>query len=38
VLVPLRQVRDMLWLREQGHPVDGFELSELAITVLTRTT
>ncbi|MBL0548833.1 thiopurine S-methyltransferase [Aeromonas caviae] len=33
VLVPLcGKSRDMLWLREQGHPVDGFELSELAIT------
>ncbi|MCO4203215.1 thiopurine S-methyltransferase [Aeromonas taiwanensis] len=33
VLVPLcGKSRDMLWLREQGHPVDGFELSELAVT------
>ena len=33
VLVPLcGKSRDLLWLSGQGHPVDGFELSELAIT------
>lgn len=33
VLVPLcGKSRDLLWLREQGHPVDGFELSALAIS------
>ncbi|MFM4938008.1 thiopurine S-methyltransferase [Aeromonas enteropelogenes] len=33
VLVPLcGKSRDMLWLKGQGHPVDGFELSELAIS------
>lgn len=32
VLVPLcGKSRDMLWLKGQGHSVDGFELSELAI-------
>ncbi|MGL5815059.1 MAG: thiopurine S-methyltransferase [Aeromonas sp.] len=32
VLVPLcGKSSDMLWLSGQGHPVDGFELSELAI-------
>ncbi|WP_421207140.1 thiopurine S-methyltransferase [Aeromonas enteropelogenes] len=32
VLVPLcGKSRDMLWLKGRGHPVDGFELSELAI-------
>lgn len=33
VLVPLcGKSGDMLWLNQQGHPVDGFELSELAIS------
>ena len=33
VLVPLcGKSRDLLWLSGQGHPVDGFELPELAIT------
>ncbi|MXV27314.1 thiopurine S-methyltransferase [Aeromonas veronii] len=33
VLVPLcGKSRDMLWLSAQGHPVDGFELSSLAIS------
>lgn len=33
VLVPLcGKSRDMLWLRGQGHPVDGFELSALAVS------
>jgi thiopurine S-methyltransferase len=32
VLVPLcGKSRDMLWLSGQGHPVDGFELSAVAI-------
>jgi len=32
VLVPLcGKSRDMLWLSSQGHPIDGFELSALAI-------
>ncbi|WP_310598051.1 thiopurine S-methyltransferase [Aeromonas aquatica] len=32
VLVPLcGKSGDMLWLNRQGHPIDGFELSELAI-------
>ncbi len=32
VLVPLcGKSRDMLWLSGQGHPVDGFELSSVAI-------
>lgn len=33
VLVPLcGKSRDMLWLSGQGHPVDGFELSNLAVS------
>ena len=33
VLVPLcGKSRDLLWLSGQGHPVDGFELSALAIS------
>lgn len=33
VLVPLcGKSRDMLWLNQQGHPIDGFELSERAIS------
>ena len=33
VLVPLcGKSRDMLWLSAQGHPVDGFELSSLAVS------
>lgn len=32
VLVPLcGKSRDMLWLNAQGHPIEGFELSSLAI-------
>lgn len=33
VLVPLcGKSSDMLWLHRQGHPIDGFELSELAVS------
>ncbi|MGL4715997.1 MAG: thiopurine S-methyltransferase [Aeromonas sp.] len=33
VLVPLcGKSRDMLWLWQQGHPVDGFELSSIAVS------
>ncbi len=33
VFVPLcGKSRDMLWLRKQGHPIIGIEISELAIT------